>query len=50
MAARPLDIAPAGPVTLPDAGLGRGWEPTAVVLLTLLAVKPSGFFAKTVTA
>ncbi|HSW28247.1 MAG TPA: putative peptidoglycan glycosyltransferase FtsW [Longimicrobiales bacterium] len=38
MAARPLDIAPAGPVTLPDAGLGRGWEPTAVVLLTLLLV------------
>ncbi|MHB1194480.1 MAG: FtsW/RodA/SpoVE family cell cycle protein [Longimicrobiales bacterium] len=36
MAARPLDVAPAGPVTLPDAGLGRGWEPTAVVLLTLL--------------
>ncbi len=36
MAARPLDIAPAGPVTLPDAGLGRGWEPAAVVLLTLL--------------
>ena len=38
MAARPLDIAPAGPVTLPDAGIGRGWEPTAVVLLTLLLV------------
>lgn len=36
MAARPLDVAPAGPVTLPDAGLGRGWESTAVVLLTLL--------------
>jgi cell division protein FtsW len=38
MAARPLDVAPAGPVTLPDAGLGRGWEPAAVVLLTLLLV------------
>jgi len=36
MAARPLDVAPAGPVTLPDAGLSRGWEPTAVVLITLL--------------
>jgi cell division protein FtsW len=36
MAARPLDVAPAGPVTLPDSGLGRGWEATAVVLLTLL--------------
>jgi len=38
MAARPLDIAPTGPVTLPDAGLGRGWEPAAVVLLTVLLV------------
>ena len=36
MASRPLDVAPAGPVGLPDAGLGRGWEPVAVVLLTLL--------------
>ena len=36
MAARPLDVAPAGPVTLPDSGWGRGWEPLAVVLLTLL--------------
>ena len=36
MAARPLDVAPAGPVTLPDSGLGRGWEPLATVLLTLL--------------
>ena len=36
MAARPLDVAPAGPVTLPDSGLGRGWEAGAVVLLTLL--------------
>ncbi|MDP2955787.1 MAG: putative peptidoglycan glycosyltransferase FtsW [Longimicrobiales bacterium] len=36
MAARPMDVAPAGPVTLPDAGWGRGWEPAAVVLLTLL--------------
>lgn len=36
MAARPFDVAPAGPVTLPDSGLGRGWEPAAVVALTLL--------------
>ena len=36
MARRAFDVAPAGPVTLPDAGIGRGWEPTAVVLLTLL--------------
>ena len=36
MASRPLDVAPAGPVTLPDSGLGRGWEPLATVLLTLL--------------
>lgn len=34
--ARPLDIAPAGPVTLPDSGLGKGWEPAAVLALTLL--------------
>src|SRR3990172_10631510 len=36
MAARLLDVAPAGPVTLPDSGLSRGWEPLAIVLLTLL--------------
>ncbi len=36
MAARPLDVAPMGPVRLPDSGLGRGWEATAVLLLTLL--------------
>lgn len=36
MAARPLDVAPAGPITLPDSGLGRGWEPGAVIALTLL--------------
>jgi len=33
---RPMDIAPAGPVRLPDAGLGRGWEAAAVMGLTLL--------------
>lgn len=33
---RPMDIAPAGPVRLPDAGLGRGWEAAAVMGLTVL--------------
>ncbi len=33
---RPMDVAPAGPVRLPESGLGRGWEPAAVMLLTLL--------------
>ncbi len=33
---RPIDIAPVGPVRLPDSGLGRGWEATAVLGLTLL--------------
>jgi len=32
---RPVDIAPAGPVRLPDSGLGRGWEAAALVGLTL---------------
>lgn len=36
MAARPMDVAPPRPITLPDAGIGRGWEATAVVLVTLL--------------
>ena len=36
MAARPVDVAPVGPSALPDSGLGRGWEPTAVMTLTLL--------------
>jgi len=31
-----MDIAPAGPVRLPDSGLGRGWEAAAIVGLTLL--------------
>jgi cell division protein FtsW len=34
--ARPVDLAPAGPVRLPESGLGRGWEPAAVFTLTLL--------------
>lgn len=36
MAARPLDVAAPRPISLPESGLGRGWEPTAIVLLTLL--------------
>ncbi|HSH74779.1 MAG TPA: putative lipid II flippase FtsW [Longimicrobiales bacterium] len=36
MSRRPLDIAPAGRSRLPDAGLARGWEATAVMGLTLL--------------
>ncbi len=36
MPARPVDVAPQRPITLPDSGLGRGWEPTAIVILTLL--------------
>lgn len=36
MPARPMDIAPTGPVSLPDTGLGRGWEPAVLMALTLL--------------
>ena len=35
---RPLDIAPLGPVRLPDSGLGQGWEAAAVFGLTLLVL------------
>jgi cell division protein FtsW len=38
MSPRPTDIAPLRPIGLPDAGLGRGWEPAAVLGLTLLLV------------
>ncbi len=31
-----MDIAPIGPIRLPDSGLGRGWEAAAVLGLTLL--------------
>jgi cell division protein FtsW len=31
-----MDVAPAGPIRLPDAGLGRGWEAAAVMGLTVL--------------
>jgi cell division protein FtsW len=34
--ARPMDVAPEARITLPDSGLGRGWEPAAVFVLTLL--------------
>ena len=34
--ARPMDVAPERVMNLPDSGLGRGWEPTAVLVLTLL--------------
>jgi cell division protein FtsW len=36
MTARPMDIAPSRPVRLPDSGLGKGWEATAIMGLTLL--------------
>jgi cell division protein FtsW len=36
MAARPLNVAPAGPLALPDTGLGRGWEPGILMAVTLL--------------
>ncbi len=34
--ARPVDVAPSGPLALPITGLGRGWEPAAIMTLTLL--------------
>ena len=36
MAPRPLNVAPAGPVAIPDAGLGRGWEPAVLMGVTLV--------------
>ena len=36
MPARPVDVAPTGPVRFPDSGLGRGWEAAAVIVLTAL--------------
>jgi cell division protein FtsW len=36
MAMRPLNVAPAGPMALPDTGLGRGWEPGVLMGVTLL--------------
>ncbi len=34
--ARSFDVAPSGPLALPVTGLGRGWEPAAIMTLTLL--------------
>lgn len=34
--ARPVDVAPPGPVVFPDTGLGRGWEPAVLLGATLL--------------
>ena len=34
--ARPVDTAAAGPVPFADTGLGRGWEPAALLTVTLL--------------
>ncbi|MEE2905625.1 MAG: FtsW/RodA/SpoVE family cell cycle protein [Gemmatimonadota bacterium] len=36
MSPRPVDIEPAGLVQLPESGLGKGWEATAVFGLTVL--------------
>ncbi len=36
MAPRPMDVAPAGPRTLPATGLGQGWEGAVVMATTLL--------------
>jgi cell division protein FtsW len=33
---RRVDVRPAGPVSLPDTGLGRGWEPAVIMTATLL--------------
>jgi cell division protein FtsW len=38
VSARPLDVAPARPVHLPDAGIGRGWESPVLLFTTLLLV------------
>jgi len=36
--APPVDVAPPGPTALPETGLGRGWEPAALLGITLLLV------------
>jgi len=36
VAPRPLNVAPAGPVAIPDAGLGKGWEPAVLMGVTLM--------------
>lgn len=32
----PGDVAPAGPATFPEVGLGKGWEPAVLMAITLL--------------
>lgn len=52
--ARPVDVAPTGPVTYPETGLGRGWEPVGLMAVTLLLLSfglvtlysASGFLAQ----
>ena len=34
--ARLVDVAPSGPLALPTTGIGSGWEPAAIMTLTLL--------------
>ena len=34
--ARPVDVAPSGPLALPITGLGRGWEAAALMTLTVV--------------
>jgi len=34
--ARSVDLAPSGPLALPITGIGKGWEPAAIMTLTLL--------------
>lgn len=36
MTARPMDLAPRGPLALPDTGIGRGWESAVLLGTTLL--------------
>ena len=38
MTARPVDVAPTGPIRFPESGLGRGWESSAIITLTALIV------------
>lgn len=36
MAPRPVNVAPAGPSAIPEAGLGSGWEPAVLMGVTLV--------------
>ncbi len=52
--ARLVDVAPSGPLALPTTGIGSGWEPAAIMTLTLLLLSlglvtlysASGFLAQ----